>query len=364
MPNPESEEKLIRVRSLMKKNNYDGILLTRNDNFAWITSGKSAFVDRGSIYAASKIFITENKQYVICNSSEMYRIMDEELTDGYFELINYYWHENENEVLKKLFGAKKIASDSGVCQSENICDEIHRLHYTFTKEETERYREIGAEVAFIAESSCMEIKKGESEYKTAARVTSKLTEAGYNIPVCLIASDERLLKYRHPIPKNKSVEKYLMTALCAQKYGLTVSMTRIVCFGNIDNEIKKKYEALLKIESAFILNTIVGSNVGDIVDKAHQCYLENGFEKDFHLHHQGGALGYLTRYYCADKDNKNIVEKNQAFSWNPTIAGTKIEDTYLIFENGAEIISQTGDWPSEKIIIGNKSVKRPQILLR
>ena len=72
----ETEEKILRVRELMEEKGYDAVVLNTNENFFWITGGKSAFVDKSGP-AAYKILITNDKSYAVCNSSERYRVMEE-----------------------------------------------------------------------------------------------------------------------------------------------------------------------------------------------------------------------------------------------------------------------------------------------
>ena len=159
-------------------------------------------------------------------------------------------------------------------------------------------RKIGSECAQILEDCVREIHPGETELEAAGRVTGRLVAKGYQVPVCLVASDERMYKYRHPLPTEKKIEKYAMIAICGQKYGLTISISRIISFGPVPEEIQKKYEALLKIDAAYIAHTLPGVLSKDVLEKGYEAYKEQGYEQDFHLHHQGGALGYLTRDYC------------------------------------------------------------------
>lgn len=81
---------------------------------------------------------------------------------------------------------------------------------------------------------------------------------GYQVPVCLVAADDRLKKFRHPIPTANKVEKYAMAAICAQKYGLTISISRIVSFGEVDDDKMKRLKAVVKADAAYILSTVPG----------------------------------------------------------------------------------------------------------
>lgn len=354
--------KLNRVRGLMQARGLDGVLFTTNSNFCWLSGGRNAFVDQGSESSVAKLLVTKDNQYVICNSSEMFRISEEELYDKDFKLIRYFWHDSEEKKLEPYMTGKKIASDSGVYHTQNLSAELKKLRYELCSEEIDRYREIGKECATLVEQCCRDVRPDQTEQEIAGHVAKVLVEKGYRLPVCLVAADERLYKYRHPIPKDHKINRCALIAICAQKFGITVSMSRIVSFSPLDEDRKKKYEALLKVDATYITSTVEGAVTGDIVRKAHEIYEEFGYEEDFHLHHQGGALGYETRDYCANEECMEVVGRYQAFSWNPTIAGVKLEDTYLIEGNRQEIITETGTWPLREVTINGKTVKRPLIL--
>lgn len=362
--NKEFQIKLERLRDFMKANGYDGVLLCNNENFCWLSCGHYAFVDKGSSNAVAKLLIAPENQYVFTNSSEQFRIPQEELADKHFELVSYPWHGSEAETMRPYLKDRRIASDNGIYGTDNRSGDIAALRYVLTDEEIARYKEIGPVCAAIVEQCCRDIEVGSTEYEIAGNVTGKLMAAGFQVPVCLIAADERLLKYRHPLPTQTKVTRYAMIAVCAQKYGLTVSMSRIVSFGPVEDEIQKKYQALLKVDATYLLSTVPGAKAGDIVRNGHAAYEKTGYEQDFHLHHQGGALGYLTRDYCANEATGNVVLDHQAFSWNPTIAGTKIEDTYIVNGDQLEIITQTSDWPATEVAVEGKRITRPLILVK
>ena len=340
----EVKEKLKRVRTLMQAKKLDGILLTTVQNFFWISGGKQGFVDKSSESATAKVLILENEQYAICNSSEQYRVFDEELTDKTFKLIAYKWHEDEKKILQPYMEGKKIGSDTGIYGTIPMGPEIQELRYSLTPAEIKRYHEIGPECAGILEKAVRETKPGETEFQAAGRVTSMLMAKGYQVPVCLVASDERILKYRHPLPTAKKIGGSVLIAICGQKYGLTVSITRMAYFKAIPAEIRKKYDVLLNVDATYILNTKVGVPSCEILKKGYEAYKAGGYGRDFDLHHQGGPLGYPTRDFCTKFCDDQKVVSNQGYSWNPTIAGVKLEDTYIIRGNRQDIVSDTGKW--------------------
>lgn len=362
--NAEWQEKLGRIRALLERRGWDGALLGRNDSFCWLSGGHSAFVDKGSQNAVVKLLVTRREQYVFANSSEQYRIPQEELADLDIELVAYPWHESEEATLRPYLKGKKIISDCGVYGTQEESAELLALRSPLTQEEIGRYREIGPLCANIVEDCCREIQPGDNEYQIAGKVTGRLMAQGFQVPVCLVAADERLLRYRHPLPMGREVRERAMIAICAQKYGLTISMSRIVSFVPLDGETQRKYDALLEVDATYIVNTVAGARAGDIVKKGRQAYAQAGYEADFHLHHQGGALGYLTRDYCANESDPNLVRSGQAFSWNPTMAGVKCEDTYLVFEERQEILSHTGNWVYRDVTVDGKTVTRPLILVK
>jgi antitoxin VapB len=84
-----------------------------------------------------------------------------------------------------------------------------------------------------------------------------------------------------------------------------------------------------------------------------QVYRETGYADEWKQHHQGGPMGYEGRDYKATPTETRRVVENQAVGWNPSITGTKSEDTIL---SSGEVITAMKNWP----VCGS----RPDILCR
>ncbi len=361
----EFEIKKKRLFEFAYSNNFDGVILGTNANFSWISCGKNAFVDKGSENSVAKLLFLRDKVYLICNSSEMFRIPEEELCkEKYnYELISYDWNNSEDTIIKSLIDVYKVASDFYCKYAINKSNEIKELRYSLTDEEVDRYKEIGREVTEICESCCKYVRSGFSEVDVETLVCSRLIAKGYTIPVCLIGSDDRLKKYRHPIPKLKKIEDIFMVAVCVQKYGITVSLSRIVSFKKLSDDILKRFNAVIEIDANYIKGTTSGRSTDDIIKDGLEIYKKHKYENDFLLHHQGGAIGYLTRDYCATGQSGEVVNNRQAFSWNPTISKVKSEDTFIVFGNNQEILTLSNSWPQVKVETKYGNIYRPDILI-
>ena len=151
-----------------------------------------------------------------------------------------------------------------------------------------------------------------------------------------------------------------MAAICAQKYGLTISISRIVSFGEVDEDKMKRLKAVVKADAAYILSTVPGVTAVSVLEAGKAVYEAEGYGPDFD---QGGGLGYPTRDYCTNFACTEVVHDRQGFSWNPTIAGVKAEDTFLVIDGKQEIVSHTGEWVYEEAEYKGQKILRPGILV-
>ena len=59
-----------------------------------------------------------------------------------------------------------------------------------------------------------------------------------------------------------------------------------------------------------------------------------------------------------------MVLENQAFAWNPSISGTKSEDTIIAHAEGQEWLSTSSEWPMIEVEWQGRKLSRPDILVR
>lgn len=360
----EFNVKLEKTRKFLDEKGLDGIILSRRESFSWLTCGAHDFVAKFSETGVVDLLVMKDKLYLIASEIERYRITEEEIKIPDFQLVSFDWYKNKNEVIKELIGSKNVASDTGNFNTVNLCDDYRRLRYSLTNAEIERLKELCSQTALAVHETCREIYVGDTEFDIAANIGSKLMKQGIQLPVCLIAADHRIKKYRHPVPTGNKVRKYALVVVGTEKYGLYVSMSRMVSFGEPDEEILKKQDACSKVDAALIKNTIVGAGVSEVFKAAVDIYEKTGFTDEWKFHHQGGAAGYRAREFLGNFDTQELVQENQMYAWNPTISGTKSEDTILVTAEGPKILTEILGWPTKNIIVDGTGMLRPDILIR
>jgi antitoxin VapB len=206
------------------------------------------------------------------------------------------------------------------------------------------------------------VQPGQSEQEIAALLGGETQKRGVQPIVVLIATDERIFNYRHPLPTDKRLERYAMLVLCGRKSGLVVSMTRLVHFGEPPEEVKRKAEAVAFVDAAFIAGTRPGRTIGEALQDGIDAYGRAGFPNEWNLHHQGGTAGYEAREVIATPGMADPISEGQAYAWNPSIAGTKSEDTILVGGEGNELLTAIPGWPTTTVSVRGQTLARPRIL--
>ncbi len=363
--NNESAEKQRRVNDLLERGGYDGMLIATLANFSWFTCGGDAHVNLGEERGVGALLVRRNSKTLITNNVERARLLEEELAgQGFQEEVSLWVEDALAPAVARIAPREKIISDVALPGVTACPEDIQRLRWSLTREEVERYRALGADVGEAMGEAAGRVEPGMSEHAAAAEVAAQHMRRGIAPIVVLVAADDRILKYRHPIPTHKTIERIVMLVVCGRRHGLICSATRLVSFGPISDELRKKHNAVARVDAAFIGATRVGERIGDIFTAGLNAYAAEGYPDEWQLHHQGGPAGYAARDYRASADVDDPVEPNQAFAWNPSITGTKSEDTIIATPDGPEIICASPGFPTIEATAGDQTFQRADILVR
>lgn len=359
----EFDEKQKRIQTMLKERQLDALLLQRVGSFAWATCGASSYVNTAATDGASSLLITPSGRYVIANNIEACRLEQEEkLVHQGWQFRIAPWH-GANTAIAELTRGLKLGADGAYPGASNLAPEISRLRANLTPEEGERFRALGRLCADAMEQAIRAARPGQTEYAIAAWLGRETQARGVQPIVNLIATDERIFKFRHPLPTDKKLERYAMLVLCGRKEGLVCSITRLVHFGRLPDDVRRKAKACARVDATFIAGTRPGETLGKIFLSAAAMYAEAGFADEWQQHHQGGPTGYEPREFLATPNSVDVVSLGQAYAWNPSIAGAKSEDTILVGADTNEVMTTTAELPTWSVALADgKTIPRPAIL--
>jgi Xaa-Pro aminopeptidase len=360
----EIKEKERRVREFLKAKNLKGLILKRQANFSWMTCGGLNLVGITTEFGATTLLITENSKFVISNNIEAPRMIEEEDLEKQGFVINTFpWFEDQEvSIVKEVLGEAPLGSDAPFPNAQMMAEDIARLRYSFTPDEQKRYRWLGKRVSIALEKTMMKTKRGEKESAVVGRLCKELWKDRIDLVTLMSAADDRISNFRHPIPTEKKIENYLMVSVNARKWGLTVSLTRFVYFGKLPKELREKYEANVFIDCTLMAHSRPRVPARDVLQKGIEAYKEKGYPEEWKFHHQGGPIGYTGRDYRVNFKTPDIIQENQAFTWNPSITGTKSEDTIIVTSKGPEMITHPFLYPTLSLSVAGISFIRPNVL--
>ena len=364
----EIDEKVDRLARLATGRALGGILLNTQPNFAWLTGGRSNQVDGSRENGSGSLLISgRGERFVVANNIEMPRLQEEALAGLGFTPREYLWTEEQADPRMAIATAAhavcgEIGCDNPLLGGMPIEPEIAAARALLTPAELDRYRSLGRDLGCMVGEVCRSIIPGLTEIEIAQRVGAAVACLGARAIVTLVAADHRIGRFRHPVPTFTPWRRQVMIVVCAQRQGLVAALSRIVVAGAVPELLDQRTAATARVFASLVEATEAGATGADLFHVAARAYAEAGFPSEELRHHQGGATGYRSREWIAHPASRDTVQARQAFAWNPSITGTKVEETTLVHEHGFEVVTASPDWPSIPVAVRGQTLSAPGIL--
>lgn len=362
----EVDIKVARVRDLIAREGLGGALFATCANFAWITGGGRSHVSLASERGVGAVLVTADEAVLVADNIERERLLQEELAGLSLASAEFdWWHGIIVEEAQRRVPAASLVADVPLpgCRLLDTAETI-ALRNPLLAPEIDRYRSLGRDAGAVMSEAALRCDPGLSEHQLAGMLAGGLADFGIQPVVTLVAVDDRVRERRHPLPTDRRLERYAMLVAGARRDGLNVSLTRLVHFGPVPADLSERLRSCARVDAAFLAATRPGAALADIFRAGQAAYAAEGFPDEWREHHQGGPTGYGARDLKACPGCPGSVLDGQAYAWNPSIAGVKSEDTYLVSGEGLELLSPTPDLPAIEAEVGGRRFTRPAIVER
>jgi Xaa-Pro aminopeptidase len=337
-----------RLDEYLDTKELEAVWFAQPSSFAWLTYGDNVVVRGEDIGVAAAGYNGDNVT-VITDNIEAKRLRDEELPDD-IQVMTYEWHERDLSEAVASRSPTPAAADFEIEGFETI--DANALRQPLTDEQINAYRDLSRDAAATVERVVRQTRSDATELEVAADLRHELEAQGISTPVVLVGGANRVQRYRHFTPTDAQLGEYALISVTVSRGGLYTSMTRTVAFDAPD-WILERTQAAMRVETTALAATqAVGTNggtAGEVFDAIREAYDEVGWDGEWQKHHQGGAAGFAPREWVAAPHCDEPVVLPQGYAWNPTVQGTKSEDTHLVTATEVETLSMTGEWPTTTV---------------
>jgi Xaa-Pro aminopeptidase len=343
---PVSEARRERLVRFLDEHDLDALVLRRPSSVAWATGGRT-HIDVSGETGVAWLVASRDGTRVVTSRIEADRLAEEELLVPGLEWTVLEWLEDPASAVPT---GDRVGVDGALPGCRDVTAELEVARRSLLPEEVELYRALGRDAAEALTATAREMGPQHTEFEWAAHAAAEVIRRGADPLVLLVAGAERVTRIRHPLPTATPAGDLVMVVMCARRHGLFANLTRFVSIGGLSAEQQDAQQRLFQVEAAFLDATRPGLGVAEAFTAGTGAYGRFGFDaEEWRKHHQGGPTGYLSRDHIATPACTEAVADQQAFAWNPSVPGLKVEDTVLATAAGPEILTVDPAWPTAEV---------------
>jgi Xaa-Pro aminopeptidase len=332
------------MHAWLRQQDLDGVLISRRDNFAWLTGGAYSNVLNDTEIGTGHLLLTPHDAYLLAYSMDAERLMTEQLIGQPYLPMMQEWHKGDpREQAFRLVGPR-LAVDAPLEGAALCSTDILRLHGPLAPYELGRTRWLARRTALNLEALALWVRPGMREEEIGRQMAAVFGAQGIRLEVSIVGSDERLGRIWHATPSEKPVRQYLSMHAAAQRWGLHANVNRFVSFGPPPLPVQRAHRAAVCVQAQVLSTLKPGLPYTNILELQKNAYAELGYPGEWKKHFQGGPTGY----FLGDERSRTdlCVELNSAFDWFQTVQGIQVEELSLLTADGLEVASIGAEWPT------------------
>ena len=341
----------------------EGVLLLHPANYRWLTGGPTP---RG-LYGPEEmpvLFANAHNRWVFACNTDSQRLFDEELDELGFQLKEFHWSHSRDKLLHDLTQNRKIACDIDFRNTTHVGAFFEQERRSLSTHEKNLYFELGRLIAHALEATARNIMPGDTEEEIAGHLCHRLLKHGVEPISSEVAGDGRLQFYRRLEPRNRPVLNTCFLQATASKFGLFVTASRTVCFGEMDERFHMAFEIATRMTTLYCAALKAGEPFSKGIRIGRDFPSNKVAEDEWRLAPCGYRTGRQAVESLLTLTSSERLQENVPIIWQAKIGSVGVNDTFLFTEEGWKTVTEVETWPVRSIIIDGTTWKRPEILLR
>ena len=338
--------KLALLRDCLAKYDAAAFRLRGIDWFAWITAGGSNAVLQTTDVGVAEVLVTGEEAVVLTDEIEAARLREEEVPAGFtFHVSPWAQVELRERYVLGLADGRPVLSDRPHGEEQPLPNGLRQRRMVLGESEQRRYRQLGLDAAQAMTETLRAARPDWTECQLAGAGAAALWRRGIHPALVLAAGERRLPLYRHPTPTHEPLGARAMLVFCARRHGLYANLTRFVSFAGL-GAAPQDQAVLMEVEATGLAAVVPGKSLSAVYHAFAAAYRHADRESAMGEYHQGGITGYQARELVATASTATELETGMAFAFNPSFAGLKSEDTFLLGPQGLDNLTLDPQWPA------------------
>jgi Xaa-Pro aminopeptidase len=338
-----------RVLDILDSKGQDSLLLTTNTALTWYLDGSRVHISLAGDPIAA-LLVDRDGDHLVTFNNEAERMAAEELPAG-VALHSVPWYGNLQEAAAAVghAGSGTAARGTAPLAEADAAAELRAARQQLLPAEGARYARLSSELAAIMTDVLSTARPETTEFELVSALAGRVVAAGAE-PLVLLCNGSSRSGFRHPLATHSPLGRRAMAVVCARRDGLVANITRWVRFDAGTPEERDAEARIAAVEADIFDATVPGARLDRIFAEIQAAYARHGFGADqWEQHHQGGPAGYAGRDPRVTAAATDTVVLGQAFTWNPSGPGVKIEDTVRLTESGLQVLTVDPRWPSTTV---------------
>ncbi len=327
-----------RVLDILDAAGRDSLLLTSNTALTWYLDGSRVHISLAGDPIAA-LLVDRDGDHLVTFNNEAGRIAAEELP-AQVNLHTVPWYGNLHQAAAAVGGSTRPP-----LAEADVTAQLSAARQQLLPAESARYSQLSAELAAMMTDVLSAARPETTEFELVSALAARVVAAGAE-PLVLLCNGSSRSDFRHPLATHAPLGRRAMAVVCARRDGLVANITRWIRFDAGTPKERDAEARIAAVEADIFDATVPGARLDRIFAEIQAAYSRHGFGTDqWEQHHQGGPAGYAGRDPRVTSAVTDTVVLDQAFTWNPSGPGVKIEDTVQLTESGLRVLTVDPRWP-------------------
>lgn len=350
----DAAEKVTRLRAYMAREGFDAAVLGTPASLHWVTAGATQAVGPPLVLLPWRVVVTATAKHLVAPTRAVDVLLAKALAGQGYEAAPYPWHAGQSAALAPLLRDKRVASDVPLdcCPSAKVVRGYAELYWPLTELERRRYRWLGARVAEALAAVAYEMEAETRDVDVTVLLRRELAYWQVRVVRCTVTA-----------AGSAAGRRAACVRLVATRWGLVVSTARVVAFGH-DRQLEAAFRKAAVVAARIQAACQPGERLGAVSAVARRAYAEAGMRDVWAYREPGGAVAYEERTAVATPEQPLAIRAGMSLVWRVAAGGAWIEDTFLVAEEGLEVLTSCRRWPAIEVRVGGTRVRVPSVLVR